>query len=417
MSAPRVSVKSRPAETKFRSDARVHALKDSSLEAVAEFINEGKAKNIIVMSGAGISTAAGIKDFRTPGTGLYDDLERFKLPYPQAVFDISFFRNNPTPFYRLAKELLPGRYRPTLTHYLLPLLAKKGLLLRSFTQNIDMLERLTGLDSELLVEAHGSFATSTCIDCDIIVDSAFVREHILKSEIPHCKKCGGLVKPEITFFGEELPPRFGSLALVDFKKCDLLIVLGTSLQVEPFNRLITKVSSSCPRLLINRERAGEDIYGGFDFDDTHGLPVHRDALFLGSCDEGVRKLAKLCNWEDELEAMFEAGNIEMQKAEESEALTLAKEQEKEEELKIRETEEKAEIDVKDKAETDAKKDANGKDSSADLDDLIDRLQKTDLSSSTGEKQADSAKVNVAPKEAPRTRSKTKESSVKGADAK
>ncbi|KAI7820022.1 DHS-like NAD/FAD-binding domain-containing protein [Gamsiella multidivaricata] len=297
MAAARIPVKSRPTRAKADPEPRVPVIKDGSLEAVAEYINEGKAKNIIVMSGAGISTAAGIKDFRSPGTGLYDDLERFNLPYPEAVFDISFFKDNPSPFFRLAKELLPGRYRPTLTHYLLPLLAKKGLLLRSYTQNIDMLERLTGLDEELLVEAHGSFATSKCILCDVHSDSAWVRKHILKSEIPYCKGCGGLVKPTITFFGEMLPTRFGNLAAMDFKKCDLLIVLGTSLQVEPFNRLITKVSPKCPRLLINRERAGEDMHSGFDFDDKWKYTYQRDALFLGACDEGVRKLAKLCGWE------------------------------------------------------------------------------------------------------------------------
>ncbi|KAF8975287.1 NAD-dependent protein deacetylase sirtuin-2, partial [Entomortierella lignicola] len=148
--------KSRPTKSKTGPEPRAHLLKDGSLESIADYISQGKAKNVIVMSGAGISTAAGIKDFRTPGTGLYDDLERFNLPYPEAVFDIEFFKDNPSPFYRLANELLPGRYRPTLTHYLLPLLEKKGLLLRSYSQNIDMLERLTGLDPDLLVEAHGS---------------------------------------------------------------------------------------------------------------------------------------------------------------------------------------------------------------------------------------------------------------------
>ncbi|KAG0210860.1 NAD-dependent protein deacetylase sirtuin-2 [Mortierella sp. GBA30] len=330
MAAVRIPVKSRPARVKAEPEPRVHILKDDTLESVAEFINEGKAKNIIVMSGAGISTAAGIKDFRSPGTGLYDDLERFNLPYPEAVFDISFFK-------------------PTLTHYLLPLLAKKGLLLRSYTQNIDMLERLTGLDEDLLVEAHGSFATSKCIECHSMTDNAYVRKHILKGDIPHCKSCGGLVKPTITFFGEMLPSRFGDLSQVDFKKCDLLIVLGTSLQVEPFNRLITKVSPSCPRLLINRDKAGEDMHSGFDFDDKWKYTIKRDAVFLGNCDDGVRKLAQLCGWEGELQAMFEAGDIEMQLAEEMEALALAKELgEVEEKKEKEEKEDKSKEKVEDK---------------------------------------------------------------------
>ncbi|GJJ73766.1 NAD+-dependent protein deacetylase sirtuin 2 [Entomortierella parvispora] len=355
MASPRSSAKTRLQKGKI-VEPRVHILKDGSLSAVAEYIKEGKAKNIIVMSGAGISTAAGIKDFRSPGTGLYDDLEKYNLPYPEAVFDISFFKDNPSPFFRLAKELLPGRYRPTFTHYLLPLLARKGLLLRSYTQNIDMLERLTGLDDELLVEAHGSFATSQCIKCEVVTDSKWVRKHILKSSIPYCETCGGLVKPTITFFGEDLPARFGRLALQDFKKCDLLIVLGTSLQVEPFNRLITRVGPECPRLLINREKAGEEMHGGFDFDDKWKYPTVRDAVFLGNCDDGVRELAKLCGWEGELQAMFEAGNIEMQIAEEMEALSLAAELE-EAVAVANEAEKEAEEEAEEKAEKEAKKGA------------------------------------------------------------
>lgn len=73
--------------------------------------------------------------------------------------------------------------------------------------------------------------------------------------------------------------------------------MGTSLQVEPFNRLITRVPSSCPRILINRDRAGEFPYSGFDFDDQWNGKYRRDALYLGSCDEGVRKLVQLCGWE------------------------------------------------------------------------------------------------------------------------
>lgn len=78
---------------------------------------------------------------RSPGSGLYDNLQRHKLPYAEAVFDIDFFRHHPEPFFALAKELYPGNHRPNLTHYFVRLLHRKGQLLRMYTQNIDGLER------------------------------------------------------------------------------------------------------------------------------------------------------------------------------------------------------------------------------------------------------------------------------------
>lgn len=74
-------------------------------------------------------------------------------------------------------------------------------------------------------------------------------------------------------------------------------MLGTSLKVEPFNKLIAQVSPKCPRLLINREKAGQELHSGFDFEDKWKYTIQRDALFLGNCDEGVRALADLCGWE------------------------------------------------------------------------------------------------------------------------
>ncbi|XP_011498791.1 PREDICTED: NAD-dependent protein deacetylase sirtuin-2-like [Ceratosolen solmsi marchali] len=70
------------------------------------------------MAGAGISTSAGIPDFRSPTTGLYDHLEKYNLPYPQAISEIEFFKSNPKPFFVLTKELLPEGYKPTKSHYL-----------------------------------------------------------------------------------------------------------------------------------------------------------------------------------------------------------------------------------------------------------------------------------------------------------
>lgn len=81
-------------------------------------------------------------------------------------------------------------------------------------------------------------------------------------------------------------------------------MLGTSLKVEPFNKLIAQVSPKCPRLLINREKAGQELHSGFDFEDKWRYTIQRDALFLGNCDEGVRALADLCGWEVTIQTAF-----------------------------------------------------------------------------------------------------------------
>ena len=105
-----------------------------TLEELCRRIKGGNYKKVIVMTGAGVSVAAGIPDFRTPGTGLYDNLKQYDLPNPQAVFELEFFRKNPKPFFTLAKQLYPGQYNPTAAHYFIKLLVEKGVLLRCYTQ-------------------------------------------------------------------------------------------------------------------------------------------------------------------------------------------------------------------------------------------------------------------------------------------
>ncbi|RKO95511.1 SIR2-domain-containing protein, partial [Caulochytrium protostelioides] len=138
-------------------------LSDSSIEAFAAKVREMRRPRIVVLSGAGISTAAGIPDFRTPGTGLYANLAKYRLPAPEAIFDLNYFRMRPDAFWTLARELDPSRYVPTYTHFFIRALHEQGWLLRNYTQNIDMLERKAGIPEDLLVEAHGTFATARCL--------------------------------------------------------------------------------------------------------------------------------------------------------------------------------------------------------------------------------------------------------------
>ncbi|KAH8696979.1 DHS-like NAD/FAD-binding domain-containing protein [Phaeosphaeriaceae sp. PMI808] len=268
-------------------------LKARTLKALAQYIKEGWARQIVVMTGAGISTSAGIPDFRSPETGLYANLARLNLPHAEAVFDISYFRNNPEPFYTLAQELYPGKYRPTITHSFINLLHKKGLLLKLFTQNIDCLEREAGLPGDMIIEAHGSFARQSCIECKKPYPKERMHEAIHKKWVPRCLdlSCNGLVKPEIVFFGEQLPAEFFNNRSLP-SHADLAIVMGTSLSVHPFASLPQLCEDKTPRLLINSEKVG-DLGSRAD-----------DVLMLEDCDSGVRKLAEACGWLEELEALW-----------------------------------------------------------------------------------------------------------------
>jgi len=207
------------------------------------------------------------------------------------VFDLEFFEENPKPFYVLAKDLYPGKYFPTVSHVFISLLAKKHLLHQLFTQNIDTLERRAGIPPNLIVEAHGSFADQHCIKCRAAFPEDAFREHVERQEVVHCIKedCNGLVKPDIVFFGEALPPLFYN-QIHKADEADLVLVLGTSLSVQPFASLPDHAREAVPRVLFNMDRVGNL---GCRPDDV---------LELGDCDTGVRKLAKALGWGDELES-------------------------------------------------------------------------------------------------------------------
>ncbi|KAL3226662.1 hypothetical protein MRX96_024858 [Rhipicephalus microplus] len=184
----------------------VHILDEPTIDGIVRYIKSGKCKNIIAMIGAGISTAAGIPDFRSPNSGIYSKLGKFNLPSPEAIFEIGYFRRNPAPFYALARQLFPKNLK-----------------------NIDCLERLAGIPAEAIVEAHGTFHTSHCLSCNCEYSLDWLRERIAAEAVPLCLNCNSPVKPDIVFFGERLPDRFFDLSEEDFARCDLLLIVGTSI--------------------------------------------------------------------------------------------------------------------------------------------------------------------------------------------
>ncbi|KAJ9109821.1 hypothetical protein QFC20_003237 [Naganishia adeliensis] len=253
----------------------------TSLDDVAERIKS--AKNVILMVGAGVSVSAGIPDFRSPDTGLYANLQRFNLPAPEAIFDLSFFKAKPEPFFMLCKDLYP----------------------------VDTLEVTSGLPEDLIVEAHGSFAKSHCLGCRRETPHEEMLERVREGKVVRCKECNNLVKPDIVFFGEGLPGRFFQMMRTDLPKCDLLIVIGTSLQVHPFASLIDYVADDCPRVLINKERVGEAHHrwdDGFRFEDKT-----RDFFWQGEADVGIAKLAEKLGWKDELDQLVSSHQSELKK--------------------------------------------------------------------------------------------------------
>ena len=155
------------------------------------------------------------------------------------------------------------------------------------------------MPGDRIVEAHGSFAHNHCIECKSSFPADLMRQAVSQRDVPHCRtpQCNGLVKPDIVFFGEQLPDDFHRNRSLP-SSADLCIVMGTSLTVQPFASLPGFCSEGVPRILINLERVG-------------GLGSRPDdVLLLGDCDAGVRKLAAALGWEKDLEALWEGTHQE-----------------------------------------------------------------------------------------------------------
>uniref|UniRef100_A0A673GHP0 protein acetyllysine N-acetyltransferase n=1 Tax=Sinocyclocheilus rhinocerous TaxID=307959 RepID=A0A673GHP0_9TELE len=253
---------SEPPKRKKRKDI-------NTLEDVVRLLNE--RKKILVLTGAGVSVSCGIPDFRSRD-GIYARLavDFPDLPDPQAMFDIDYFRRDPRPFFKFAKEIYPGQFQPSPCHRFISMLDKKGRLLRNYTQNIDTLEQAAGIQK--IIQCHGSFATASCLVCKHKVDCEAIREDIFNQV---CLNVHYSVIHQLTFFGENLPEFFHRAMKQDKDEVDLLIVIGSSLKVRPVALIPSSVPHDVPQVLINREP----------------LPhLHFDVELLGDCDVIVNEL-------------------------------------------------------------------------------------------------------------------------------
>lgn len=285
------------------------------------------SKNIIVLTGAGISTSLGIPDFRSTN-GLYSLFKhRDDIDDPQEVFSLERFQEDPKIFFEAAKLIVPSLadHRYTPTHQFIKLLQDKNKLLTNYTQNIDNIESFAGVSPDKIVQCHGSFATATCTRCKAQIDGELIFPEMRRGEIPRCKACtavlkdapqpkkrrknkrnssankkkkldfedssedeeryvipeAGIMKPDITFFGEALPSTFQERLVVhDRDVVDLVVVMGTSMKVAPVSDVVDFLHN-VPTIYISREPV-KHIY--FDID------------LIGDCDVVVAELCRRAGW-------------------------------------------------------------------------------------------------------------------------
>lgn len=203
------------------------------------------SRSAIAFTGAGISTMSGIPDFRSPHAGLWTHAD------PMAVASIYGFRQNPAAFYEwvypLARKSLDAEPNPA--HYALAELEKRGIIHAVITQNIDMLHTRAG--SKCIYELHGHLREATCTHCFAVYPADPILHQFLEDrQIPRCPACGGVIKPNVILFGEQLPYAELQAAQKAARHADLMLIVGSSLEVAPASDLPMLAHHHGARLVI-----------------------------------------------------------------------------------------------------------------------------------------------------------------------
>jgi NAD-dependent deacetylase len=213
-----------------------------------------KAQFAVALTGAGLSTPSGIPDFRSPHSGLWENVN------PLMVASMFGFKTNPQAFYDWIRPLTATvlAAQPNAAHNALSRIEQMGLLKSVITQNIDLLHSRAG--SQNVIEVHGHLREMTCISCYQIMDSApFIENFLSTGIVPRCPQCGGVLKPNVILFGEQLPIRELNAARQVAGRCDVMLVAGSSLEVAPAGDLPAQAHRhGASIILVNLEQTPID---------------------------------------------------------------------------------------------------------------------------------------------------------------
>ncbi|TGB05135.1 NAD-dependent protein deacylase [Halobacillus salinus] len=209
-------------------------------------------ESLTVLTGAGVSTASGIPDFRS-SEGLWSEDESREF-----YMSADYFYHDPIDFWKKYKAIfrmkLVQSYQPNSVHSFLRSLETEDREVTIITQNVDGLHTKAG--NKNVIEYHGSLSGATCPDCGAV----FSLEHIMSAETPTCEGCGGYLKPNVLLFGDMITSHEIAEQVID--RSEVLLVLGTSLQVTPFN-MLPYYAKDQTKILINNEPTNSDHQ--FDF--------------------------------------------------------------------------------------------------------------------------------------------------------
>ena len=223
----------------------------SPLELAARRI--ASARELVVLTGAGVSTESGIPDFRSPG-GIWSKYDPAEFTYQNFVRS----REHREKYWKMSLEIHPvlAAARPNAAHLALVELEGMGRLRAIVTQNIDGLHQRAGSSPDKVIEIHGTALSVLCLSCGDRRPRLEIQQRVMAGEaVPECRECGGVLKPATVSFGQAMPERETTEAFAHAERADVFLVIGSSLVVHPAAYLpVRAVESGAKLVIVNRDR-------------------------------------------------------------------------------------------------------------------------------------------------------------------